>query len=193
MEVFEFIQSTTRPSKNLIQSAEELDRAIDHIVLLIKDSCTLYLRRGYSSSAFLSITACEEVAKASVGMFTDGMHPDKKGCNVFRDHKSKHVMAALPTVPMGQRLEEALGKGELKRVMNMARNSGLVQTRENSLYFQREKDCLVTPSDKIDKNLSRSLALFAIEVFDDALVGKTRHSYEMGAITDALFEQLRST
>ena len=102
-------------------------------------------------------------------------------------------MAALPTVPMGQRLEDALGKEELQRIMNMAQNAGFVQARENSLYFQRENDNLVVPSEKIDKNLARSLALFAIEVFDDALVGMTNHSYEMDDITDALFEQVKTT
>ncbi|WP_172971734.1 MULTISPECIES: AbiV family abortive infection protein [unclassified Salinivibrio] len=193
MEVFELIQGMARTDENLIRSSEELDKAINHIVQLIQDACTLYSAGSYPSSAFLSITACEEVAKAHIGSFTDGKHPEKKGRNVFRDHKTKHVMAALPTVPMGQRLEEALGKGELQRVMNMAQNAGFVQTRENALYFQREKGGLVIPSEKIDKSLARSLALFAIEVFDDALVGMTNHSYEMDDITDALFEQVKST
>lgn len=193
MEVFKLIQGMARSDKNLIQSAEELDKATDHIVRLIQDSCTLYLSRSYSNSAFLSITACEEVAKAHMGSFTDGTRLGKKGTNLFKDHKTKHAMAALPSVPMGQRLEEALGKGELQRVMNMAHNAGFVQTRENALYFQREKGSLVTPSEKIDKNLSRSLTLFAIEVFDDSLVGMTNHSYEMYDITDALFDQVKNT
>jgi AbiV family abortive infection protein len=193
MAVFKLIQGMERTDENLIQSTEELDKAIDHIVQLIQDACTLYFADSYSSSAFLSITTCEEVAKAHFGSFTDGKHLEKKGRNVFRDHKTKHAMAALPTVPMGQRLEEALGRGELQRVMNMAQNAGFVQTRENSLYFQREKGGLVIPSEKVDKNLARSLALFAIEVFDDALVGMTNHSYEMDDITDALFEQVKNT
>lgn len=129
MEVFELIQGMVRTDENLIQSAEELDKAIDHIVQLIQLSCTLYIKGSYSNSAFLSITACKEVAKAHIGSFTDGKHPDKKGRNVFRDHKTKHQMAALPTVSIGQRLEDALGKDELQRVMNMAQNAGFVQTR----------------------------------------------------------------
>ncbi len=193
MEVFELIQGMARTDENLIRSADELDKAIDHIVQLIQDSCTLYFSDSYSSSAFLSISACEEVAKAHIGSLTDGKHPEKKGRNVFRDHKTKHAMAALPTVPISQRLEDALRKDELQRVMNMAQNAGFVQTRENALYFQREKGSLVIPSEKIDKNLARSLVLFAIEVFDDALVGMTNHSYEMDDITDALFEQIKNT
>jgi len=193
MEIIELILGMARKDENLIRSAEELDKAIDHIVQLIQDACTLYFAGSYSSSAFISITACEEVAKAHIGSFTDGTHPQKKDRNVFVDHKTKHHMAALPTVPMGERLEEALGKGELQRVMNMARNAGFKQTRENALYFQRENGSLVIPTEKIDKNLARSLAIFTIEVFDDALVGMTNHSYEMDDITDALFEKVRNT
>lgn len=180
MEVFELIQRMVRTDKkNLIEDADELNKAIDHIVQLILDSCTLYMNGSYPNSAFLSITACEEVAKAHIGIYADGTHPDKNRRNVFRDHKAKHQMAALPSVPMGQRLEDALGKDELKRVMNMAQNAGFIQTRENSLYFQRENDSLVIPSEKIDKKLARTLVLFAIEVFDDALVGLTNHSRDI--------------
>jgi AbiV family abortive infection protein len=193
MEVFDLIEGMVRTDENLIQSGDELDQAIDHIVQLIQDACTLYVGGSYPSSAFLSITACEEVAKAHIGSFTDGKHPEKKGHNVFRDHKAKHLLAVMPTVSMGQRLEDALGKGELQRVMNMAQNSGFVQARENALYFQRENENLVVPSEKIDKKLGRSLVLFAIEVFDDALVGLTNHSKEAGDITDLLFEQIKNT
>lgn len=78
MKVFELIHGMARSDENLIRSAEELDKAIDHIVQLIQDSCSLYLGGSYSSSAFLSITACEEVSKAHIGSFTDGTHPEKK-------------------------------------------------------------------------------------------------------------------
>ena len=193
MEVFELIAGMARTNENLIQSADELNKAIDHIVQLIQDSCYLYLNGSFPSSAFLSITACEEVAKAHIGSFTDGKHPVKNRRNVFRDHKSKHQMAALPTVPMGKRLEEAIGSTELQKIMNMAHNSGFVQVRENAMYFQRQNSKLVIPAEKVDKKLARSLALFAIEVFDDALVGITNYSYEMDDITDALFDEIKNT
>lgn len=193
MEVFKLIQGVVRTDANLIRSVDELNKAIDHIVRLIQNSSSLYLGGSYPSSAFLSITACEEVAKAHIGLFTDGKHPEKSGRNMFRDHKIKHQMAAMPTVPMGKRLEDALGKDELERIMRMAQNAGFVQIRENALYFQRENDRLVVPSEKIDKNLARSLVLFAIEAFDDALVGSTKYSNEADDITDALFEQIKNT
>jgi len=94
---------------------------------------------------------------------------------------------------MGQRLEDALGKLELQRIMNMAQNAGFVQARENSLYFQRENKNIVVPSEKIDKKLARSLILFAIEVFDDALVGITNNSLNMSNLTDELFTQINNT
>lgn len=193
MEIYELIADIARTDKNLIQSVEELNKAIDHIVQLIQDSCNLYINDSFPSSAFLSITACEEVAKAHIGSFTDGKHQVKQGRNMFTDHKTKHEMAALPTVQMGQRLVDALGKVELKRIMNMAQNSGFVQIRENALYFQRENSKLAVPTEKVDKKLARSLALFAIEVFDDALVGLTSHSLDMDDITDELFETVKNT
>jgi AbiV family abortive infection protein len=193
MEVFKLIQSFVSSDENLIQSVDEFDKAIDHIVRLIQDSSLLYLNGSYPSSAFLSITACEEVAKANVGLFTDGTHPKGNGRNAFRDHKTKHQMAAMPTILMGKRLEDALGKVELQRIMSMAHNAGFVQVRESALYFQRENVNLVVPSEKVDKKLARSLILFAIEAFDDALVRLTNHSFDADDITDALFEQIKNT
>lgn len=190
MNLFALIKQHINTDENLVRSAHELDKAIKHIVQLLSDSYVLYLNNSYASSVFLSITACEEVAKAHLGSFTDGKISNGKQKNMFRDHKTKHMLAAMPTVPMGSRLEKAIGKTELERMMNMAKNSGFVQLRESSLYFQREKDILVVPSDKIDKNLARVLLLFSIEVFDDALVGMTTFSMDIDKQTDTIFKEL---
>ncbi len=135
MDVYELIQGLQSTDNNLIQRTAELNKAIDHIVQLTQAPSSLYLNDSYPSSAFLSITACEEVAKACIGSFTDGQYSERKGRNIFRNQKTKHQMAAMPTVPMGQRLEDALGKVELHKIMNMAHNAGFVQARENALYF----------------------------------------------------------
>lgn len=193
MDVFEFINGLRNSDENLIRSTDELNKAICHIVQLLQDASTLYINGSYPNSAFLSITACEEVAKAHIGSFTDGQDPDKNSRNVFRDHKAKHRMAALPTVPMGSRLENAIGKVEIQKIINIAQNAGFVQIRERSLYFQRENDVLTTPKEKIDKTLARALLLFAIEVFDDALVGFTEFSFKMGEVTDELFDEIKNT
>jgi len=72
----------------------------------------------------------------------------------------------------------------------MAHNSGFLQLRESALYFQREKDILVVPSDKFDKKTARNILLFALEVFDDALVGMTTYSMEIDKKTDTMFKEL---
>ncbi len=191
MDQFELIKQHINTDENLVQSVHELDKAIKHIVQLLSDSYVLYSNNSFSSSVFLSITACEEVVKAHLGPFTDGKTSNGKPKNMFRDHKTKHMLAAMPTIPIGSRLEKAIGKTELERMMNMAQNSGFVQLRESSLYFQREKDILIVPSDKIDKNLARVLLLFALEVFDDALVGTTTFSMEIDKKIDTIFEELK--
>lgn len=193
MDVIALIEGLKRSDENLIQGSIELDKAIDHIVQLIRDACSLYSCGSFASSAFFGITACEEVAKAHIGLFTDGNNPAQKGRNFFRDHNTKHKMAALPTVPMGHRLGDAIGERQLQRIMKLAQNSGFVKCREDFLYFRRQSGILIVPKEKIDKKFTRALALFAIEVFDDALVGLTNHSFEAGEITDALFETVKNT
>jgi AbiV family abortive infection protein len=83
MEVYEIFKKLVRTENNLIQSSDELDAAIDHIVQLLTDAANLFLQGSYATAAFLSITACEEVAKAHIGSFTDGQHPEKAGRNMF--------------------------------------------------------------------------------------------------------------
>ena len=190
MDPFKLIEKHINTDNNLIQSIDEINRAIEHIVQQLSDAYMLYENNSFSSSVFMSITACEEVAKAHLGSFTDGTTAKGKPKNIFRDHKTKHILSALPTVPMGSRLEKAIGKAELTKMMNMAHNSGFAQLRESALYFQREKDTLVVPSDKIDKKTARSILLFALEIFDDALVGVTTYSMEIDKKTDSMFNKL---
>lgn len=192
MEVMKLIYELDNSDERLIQSVEELDKAISHIVELLDNSACLYMNKSYSSSLFFSITVLEEVAKAHLGSHTNGNHPEKKR-NVFKDHKTKHMLAALPTVAMGSRLQGAIGEAEMNRIMVMAKSSALVQAREHSLYFQRENGKLKIPKEKVSRKFSRSMLLFAIEVFDDALCGLTNFSNEAAEQTDALFEQIKNT
>ena len=190
LDLFEVISHFGDSDDKLIRNIDEFNKSVKHIVRLINDASILYLAGSYPSSGFLSITALEEVAKAQFGLYTDGDQPKKKRRNIFRDHKTKHFLAAAPTIPMGSRLADAIGKDEQRRLMNLAQNAGLIKLRESAIYFQRENDVLVIPEEKIDKQLARSLALFAIEAFDDALVGYTEYTYEASEITDDLFEKL---
>ena len=57
-------------------------------------------------------------------------------------------------------------------------------------YFQRINDKLVVPSYVLSSSLSRSLLLFAIEAFDDALVGSTNYSMKISEETDEMFANI---
>lgn len=91
MKTYELLNNLVRTEDNLIQGADDLDMAINHIVQLLTDAAGLFMRESYATAAFLSITACEEVAKAHIGSFTVGQHPEKNGRNIFRDHKTKQL------------------------------------------------------------------------------------------------------
>ncbi len=187
----EYLAGLSAGGDNLIKTSKEFDLGVTHVVQLLKDAELLYCNHSYTSSIFLSITALEEIAKVHVGSFTDGKHPTKEnGRNLFRDHKVKHKLVALPTVAMGSRLEVAIGKAEVTKLMNLAKNGGFVKIREDALYFQRINDKLVVPSYVLSSSLSRSLLLFAIEAFDDALVGSTNYSMKISEETDEMFANI---
>ena len=87
MRTYELLNNLVRTEDNLIQGADDLDIAINHIVQLLTDAAGLFMRESYATAAFLSITACEEVAKAHIGSFTDGQHPEKTGVIFFETTK----------------------------------------------------------------------------------------------------------
>jgi AbiV family abortive infection protein len=193
MDPIELVTKLENSGEKLIKGSEDLNRAIDHIIQLLSDAALLFKEKRYSTSVFISVTACEEISKAHIGFYSDGVNPDgKRKRNLLRDHKSKHLLAAMPTVPMSERLEKSIGKGEVKRIMNLAQNAGLFKVREDALYFQRIKDKIVIPQDLMDKSFARSILLFAIEVFDDHLVGYTNQSMALSDYTDTLFEEIKN-
>jgi hypothetical protein len=101
-------------------------------------------------------------------------------------------MAAMPTVSMGKRLQAAIGAEDLVRILEMSKNKELLGLRESSLYFERRNGGLHSPRTAIDKNLSRSILLYAVEVFDDALVGFTDYSMKISDRADSVFSRVAS-
>lgn len=179
-------------AKPLIRTLGEFNAACAHVALLLEEAAYLHERKGYSTATFLAITALEEVAKTHCGMFIAG-GPDasKKKNNLFHQHIAKHRMVALETVAMGSRLQEAIGHQKVAWIEALAHNGGLITLRESSLYFDRNGVNFDTPRTSIDGQLSRAIILYAIEAFDDALVGITSFSMEVAATTDALFKKIR--
>jgi AbiV family abortive infection protein len=170
----------------------DFNAACDHVVAQLSDATVLFERGSYATSAFLSITALEETAKAHVGIYRQDKPEKRKGRDPFRDHAVKHSMASLPTVYMGARLIDALGEETCKRLEAEA-ETGFIATREACLYMERKDGVFTTPVQAITMARARELLLLAIEATDDALVGYTDHSYECGEVLEQLFVRVAST
>lgn len=192
MVVSEVLSIFSSPGR-LIESVDEFNSACDHIVLLLEEAEGVFQRGGYSTSTFLAITAIEETAKAHLGAFTSGgPDPESRKNNIFYDHGKKHQMAAMSTVSMGARLQAAISAEALCRILEMSKNKELLGLRESSLYFERRNGALQSPRTAIDKSLARSVLLYAVEVFDDALVGFTNYSMKISDRTDGVFSRVAS-
>jgi AbiV family abortive infection protein len=176
-----------------IESVEEFNSACEHVVLLLEEAGGLFHCGGYSTATFLAITAIEETAKTHLGLFTGGgPDPESRKNNVFYDHRKKHQMTAMPSVTMGARLQAALSAETIFRIMEMSKSSELLGLRESSLYFERRNGKLQSPRTVIDKALSRAILLYAVEVFDDALVGYTDYSMKVSGRADEIFNRVAS-
>lgn len=177
----------------LIESVDDYNSACEHVVLLLEEAEGVFQRGGYSTATFLAITAMEETVKAHLGAFTGGgPNPECRKNNIFYDHGKKHQIAAMPTVSMGERLQAAISAEVLASILEMSKNKELLGLRESSLYFEKRDGTLQSPRTAIDKNLSRSILLYAVEVFDDGLVGFTDYSMKISDRTDGIFRRVAS-
>jgi AbiV family abortive infection protein len=168
-------------------TSEELNEALDHIVRLLMDASLLLESGSHATSCFLAITALEETAKIHIGMYRRSAEPVPRKKDALFRHDRKHHIAAAPTVAMGSRLQGTIGENRLYELLELARSGGLVNLREASLYIGKTKDKVQLPSVSITTATARELLLFAIESFDDALVGYTNHSFDLSKLTDELF------
>jgi AbiV family abortive infection protein len=186
------LERATQAGPRLTEGTAEFNRACDHIVRLLRDAALLYRDGSWPTAAFLAITALEETAKTHIGMFRSAQtgQATKRGKDPLYSHKEKHLLAASPTVPMGSRLPRVIGDNRVKDLMELATSGRLVSLRESCLYIDRVAGDLVAPTEVVSKERSRELLLFALEAFDDALVGNTNHSYVVGKQADELFADL---
>ena len=185
---FDKIESILNGSSNFyISSTEQLNKCLDHVVQLISDSYVLYINDSYTSSSFLAISVLEEVGKIQMGIFIKGsdsyMRKDK-----LRDHKSKQIVGASHTICMGERIKNSISNENLEKIFQFIYSGELKDLREKAIYCDRKNNNIVTPKDLITQELARNLLLFAIESFDDNLVGWTNYSIELSKKTDLFFE-----
>ncbi len=160
---------------------QDFNRGCDHIHGLLRDSHTLFLANSPGSSAFLAITAIEEIAKLEVAMFRSHRQtpPSKRKNDLLFNHKAKHSIALQEVICIGTRLPQAIGEKRLRELLDMAETGKLVELRESALYTDNVNGRFVCPADLISRQLARELLLLALEVWDDRLVGLTDHTYEI--------------
>lgn len=173
-----------------IKSSDDLNKGIKHILRLIGDSYVLYENGSFASSVFMSITIIEEVAKVHLGMFTKDPDAASKRDLLRKDHVAKHITGANYTISMGKRLGEAIGNNEMEHIFQMAYDGNMKNLRERALYCECEHGRMKITQERITKKQARAMLLFAIESFDDNLVGYTDYSMEESKWTDELFEKV---
>jgi len=77
----------------------------------------------------------------------------------------------------------------MNELIEQGRSGRLVRLREASLYVEQHGTYLKAPKAAVSASIAREILLLAIEAFDDALVGYTNRSFELGEMTDALFNK----
>ena len=86
------------------------------------------------------------------------------------------------------RLKDKISNENLEKIFQFIYSGELKDVREQVIYCDRKNNNIVTPKDLITQELARNLLLFAIESFDDNLVGWTNYSIELSKKTDLFFE-----
>lgn len=183
------LEAALAVGQQIATSADEFNQACEHIVQLLQDASSLLARGSHATGAFLAITSLEETAKAHLGMYRRSASPVKRSKDPLYKHGEKHRLALGPTVAMGQRLQAAIGEVRMNELIDVARSGGLVALRESALYVEQEAGALRVPSSAVSISTARELLLLAVEAFDDALVGYTSRSFELGEQTDEIFQR----
>jgi AbiV family abortive infection protein len=186
-EWWKSVEAALAVGQRIAVTSEELNEASDHIVRLLMDASLLLESGSHATSCFLAITALEETAKVHLGIYRRSAEPGPRKKDPLFRHDKKHHIAASPTIAMGSRLQGAIGEKRMHELLEVARSGGLVKLREASLYVEKVDDKIQLPSVSVTTTTARELLLFAIESFDDALVGYTSHSFDLSKVTDELF------
>lgn len=186
------VRAALAVGQQLAQSVEQFNVACEHIVSLLRDASALLAAGSHATAAFLAITALEETAKVHVGTYRRGAAPAPRRKDPLYRHDEKHRIALGPTVAMGSRLQKAIGADRMNELIAQARDGAFVALREAALYVAQEGADLKTPEQAIAPSTARELLLLAVEAFDDALIGYTNRTFELGEETDAIFARWAS-
>lgn len=183
------VEEALSAGERIGHTSEQFNLACEHITQLLRDASALLSTGSHATATFLAITALEETAKVHLGTFRRSATPLKRSKDPLYRHKKKHALALGPTVAMGSRLQEAIGESRMSELIEQGRSGELVRLREASLYVEQHGTDLETPKAVVSPPIAREVLLLAIEAFDDALVGYTNRSLQLGEMTDALFSK----
>ncbi len=193
-QYFEVVDSTIATGSHFEISSENFNMALRHIYNLLKDACFLYCKGSYNLSIFLAITAMEECAKLHVSLYRSHNNAPQKSeterNDKLFDHKTKHRIACAPTVSMGQRLVNAIGRDAIQAICAKSQQGTLRIDRENALYMQENSLQWDIPENIYSKKESLEFVLFAIETVDDQLAGYTEESLSIQDELDELFTKI---
>ncbi|MBO0488184.1 AbiV family abortive infection protein [Vagococcus fluvialis] len=181
-----------KKTKFNINNTDDFDKAIRHIITLLDDSFTLLKQNSYGSSVFLAITAMEETSKTHFSMYIK--HDDKTKMNndPLLNHSTKQQLSISPVFNIGSRLPDVIGHKRVEELISLVyENKGLLNLRNNAIYWNPSPDGNKFPNDYIDKNLAQEILLFAIEVFDDSIAGYSSYSIAASKHSDSLFEKIK--
>lgn len=176
-----------------ISSDSDFNNSIDHIIGLLNDSFTLITKKSYGSSIFLAITAMEETAKTHYSMFMKHNLDINNNKDPLMKHYKKHFLSISPVFKMGSRLPNVIGNEKIDEITSLIdQKNGLMDLRNNSIYWHTDADGNHFPKDYTDKNIAQEILLISIESFDDSLVGYNSYSIEASSYTDTIFENVKN-
>lgn len=192
LETIKEVLNTKSSRFSLKENPEGFNKCVEHIGILIQDAYLLYKNESFATAAFIAISTIEEVAKTHIGMYITRDDNVKRGNDPLLNHKSKHAFGTVPSIKMGPRLNDAISDEMIDKIVKDAEMGDLGKLRESALYSDIGPDGIIIPSEIIDKKLSRALLLFAIECYDDSLVGYSNYTYKVAEITDKIFDEVKS-
>jgi len=177
---------------NIKDEKEDLNKAINHIVNLLIDSYTLLKHNSYGSSVFLAITSIEETSKTHYSMYMLHNSNTKFNKDPLFNHSKKQQLAISPVFQAESRLTNLLGDEKVKYLISLINeNNELMNLRNNAIYWNTTPDKNIFPNECINKNLAQEILLFAIEIFDDNLIGYTSHSLKISKHIDSIFNNIK--
>lgn len=146
---------------------------------LISAAKSNFEKEYYSVSAFLSITAIEEISKMQyVEIFffpEDKFPPRPKDIGIkeierlfrarpSRSHARRQQSGIFGSLFVNARADRTLGSATIRKYFDMAENGKLFDLRNRCLYVDVVANCLSAPSEIISRNDALELVCVAMEV-----------------------------